>query len=97
MSSRHAEISRYRRAARWLWPAALLALTPKCVLCLIVYLSVGTALELNGPEWCTASSVSPISWVTWLAWLGLASGLGGLALTTGCRRIRSVAQAGRES
>ena len=68
------------RAARWLLPAALLALVPKCVLCVLAYVGLGTALGLSGPELCSAASASPASWTTSFAWLGLVGvvGTGGL-------------------
>lgn len=72
MSSPRAEFS--RRAVRWLWPAALLALTPKCLLCLLAYAGVGAALGLSGPELCGTTPGAPSTWTSSLAWLGLASG-----------------------
>jgi hypothetical protein len=41
-----------KRARHWLLPAVLLALVPKCVLCLLAYTSLGIALGLGGPELC---------------------------------------------
>jgi len=46
--------ARLARASGWLIPAALLALTPKCVLCVLAYAGIGTALGLGGPEICGA-------------------------------------------
>ena len=47
-----------RRVVRWLWPAALLALTPKCVLCVLAYAGLGSVLGLGGgPELCGAPAV----------------------------------------
>ena len=37
-------------------PAALLALMPKCLLCLTAYAGLGAALGLGGPEICGAPS-----------------------------------------
>ena len=88
MSPRRAECPRSLvRAARWLLPAALLALAPKCVLCVLAYAGLGTALGLSGPELCSAASDSTVSWATSFAWLGLAGVLttGGL-LASGRRR-----------
>lgn len=51
------------RAARWLAPAAALALAPKCLLCLAAYLGLGAALGIAGPEFCGAASSSAASWV----------------------------------
>jgi hypothetical protein len=36
----------------WLLPAALFAVAPKCLLCVIAYAGLGTALGLGGPELC---------------------------------------------
>ena len=69
-----------RRAVRWLWPAALLALAPKCLLCVLAYAGLGASLGLGGPEICGASAGSPITWASALAWLGAAGGLGVLGL-----------------
>jgi hypothetical protein len=73
-------IESFRRAARWYVPTALLALTPKCVLCVLAYTGLGAALGAGGPELCGASGGSPASWTSSLAWLGVAGGLGTLAL-----------------
>lgn len=87
MSSRRVESrSVYRRAARWLIPAALLALTPKCVLCVLAYVGLGTALGLGGPEWCGASTNSPISWTTSFAWLGAAGAFSAIGMLASCRK-----------
>jgi len=40
---------------RWLIPAALLALLPKCVLCVLAYAGAGTILGWVGPEICGAA------------------------------------------
>jgi hypothetical protein len=47
-----------KRARRWLLPAALLALVPKCVLCLLAYTGLGIALGLGGPELCGGTADS---------------------------------------
>jgi hypothetical protein len=44
-----------RRPRDWLLPAALVALAPKCVLCLLAYAGVGTVLGLGEPEICGAA------------------------------------------
>ena len=77
---------RSRRAGHWLWPAALLALAPKCLLCVLAYVGLGSALRLGGPEICGASAGSPITWASALAWLGAAGGLGALGLLARRRR-----------
>ncbi len=50
-------LDRLRRARRWLIPAALLALIPKCFACLAVYAGLGAAL-FGGVEICGAASNS---------------------------------------
>jgi hypothetical protein len=62
-----------RRAVRWLLPAALLALTPKCILCVLAYTGIGVALGLGGPELCGAPGGDAGAWTTWLSALGLAA------------------------
>lgn len=46
---------RLRSACRWLIPVALLAVTPKCFLCVTAYLGLGAVLGLGGPEICGAA------------------------------------------
>jgi hypothetical protein len=77
-----------QRAARWLWPTALLALTPKCVLCVLAYVGFGAALGLGGPEICGGSVDSPASWASTLAWLGVAGALGAFGLLVCCPCVR---------
>jgi len=76
-------IVRCRRAARWLWLSALLALAPKCTLCVLAYAGFGTALGLGGPELCGAPAGSSFTWTSALAWLGLSTALGAMILRTG--------------
>jgi len=59
--------------------AALLALAPKCVLCLLACAGIGTAWGLGGPEFCGAADASrsgvtalPVLWVALVAALALA-------------------------
>lgn len=59
MSPRPQPASNLRRARGWLLPAALLALTPKCVLCLLAYAGLGAALGFGGPEFCGATGNAP--------------------------------------
>jgi hypothetical protein len=87
MSSPRPEFS--RRAVRWLLPAALLALTPKCILCVLAYTGIGVALGLGGPEICGASDGLPVSWSSMLAWLGVAGALGTVGCLASCRHVRS--------
>jgi hypothetical protein len=65
----------FRRAVRWLWPAALLALTPKCVLCLLAYAGIGTALGLGGPEICGVASGTMSPWVSSFVLVGVTVGV----------------------
>ena len=44
-----------RRLPRSLLPTALLALVPKCALCVLAYLGIGV-LGLGGPELCGATA-----------------------------------------
>lgn len=74
-----------RRAVRWLGAAALLALAPKCTLCVLAYAGLGAALGLGGPEICGAAG-PPDAWTTALAWLGAAAGLAALGLLATLRR-----------
>jgi hypothetical protein len=87
MPSRSIELS--RRTALWLGPAALLALAPKCFLCVLAYAGLGAALGLGGPEICGASAGSPASWALPLAWLGVVGGIGTFAFLAHCRRVRA--------
>ena len=54
---------RWRRSLRWGAGAALLALTPKCLLCAAAYLGLGAVLGVTGPELCGASPASGPSWL----------------------------------
>ena len=83
----------FRRAVRWLFPAAVLALTPKCLVCLLAYAGLGAALGLGGPELCGASG-TPDLWAPPLVWLGAAIGLATLGFFAGCRRPRTAPAAG---
>ncbi len=60
-----------RRSALWLTASALLALTPKCLLCLLAYAGLGAALGLGGPEMCGAPATSTGSWTAALAPVGV--------------------------
>ena len=59
MSPRPQLADHLRRARGWLIPAALLALAPKCVLCLLAYAGLGAALGFGGREFCGATSNAP--------------------------------------
>jgi len=78
-----------RRALSWLLPAALFALAPKCLLCVLAYAGLATALGLGGPELCGATDTSPIPWSAALGWLGACGGLIALGLHTRSRSRRS--------
>jgi hypothetical protein len=73
-----------RRPVRWSAPLALLALAPKCLLCLAGYAGIGAALGLGGPELCGATGGSPGAWVMALALPGM--GLAGVAVWMAIRR-----------
>lgn len=79
-------INKFCRSFRWLLPAVLLALTPKCLLCFIGYAGLGTALGLGGPEICGASS--DITWTLALSLLLSGLSLGLLCLYAHHRRFR---------
>ena len=89
MPSSRAESSPVSRVVRWLLPTALLALTPKCLLCMAAYAGLGTALGLGGPEICGAPAGSPGSWASSPAWLGVAIGLGTFGFLASGRLRRS--------
>ena|SRR5688572_2760527 len=88
MPSRRTEL--FRRAVRWSLSAALFALTPKCVLCVITYAGLGAALGLGGPEICGASAGATAPWAISLAWLGVAGALATFGFFASCRHVRSV-------
>jgi len=60
-------------ARRWVVPAMLLALAPKCALCLVGYAGLATALGVTGPQLCGAPAASATPW-HWLIGIGLALG-----------------------
>lgn len=90
MLSRRGEFFSGRRAVRWLLPTALLAVTPKCLLCVAGYAGLGVALGLGGPEICGASADTPVAWIPVLAWFGIVGGLGLFGFRVSCGRMRSV-------
>jgi hypothetical protein len=67
-------------------PAALLALAPKCALCVAAYVGLGAALRFGGPEICGASGAAAGHWLLWLPALGLAVGAIGLFVRSHLRR-----------
>ncbi len=77
---------RSRRLARWVFPAALLALTPKCILCLLAYVGLGAVLGIRAPELCGATSgPRDMGWL-WIAVPGAAMGFAGWACVARRRR-----------
>jgi len=58
----------------WLIPAALLAVVPKCMLCLLAYAGIGAALGLGGPELCGATT-EPARWLWLLPVIGTAGAI----------------------
>ena len=92
MLSRRTEFflsSRVGRAVRWLLPTALLALTPKCLLCIAAYAGLGAALGFGGPEMCGAPNTTPMSWVSLVALFGIDLGVVGILVG---RRARCAAR-----
>lgn len=73
-----------RRPLRWPAPLALLALAPKCLLCLAGYAGLGAALGLGGPELCGGPAGESGAWVSALALLG--AGFAGVAMLGAIRR-----------
>ena len=69
---------RLSRAVRWLLPAALFALAPKCLLCVLAYAGLGAALGLGGREMCGAPADVPEVWMSWLLLPGCVLGVTGL-------------------
>jgi hypothetical protein len=80
-----------RRVVRWLWPATLLAIAPKCLVCGLAYAGLGAAFRLGGPEICGGSTGTPLSWTTSIAWLGVAGGVA----TGGVMAIRRLVRSAR--
>jgi hypothetical protein len=83
-------IESLRRAVRWFVPAALLALAPKCLLCLAGYAGLGVALGLAGPELCGGPNSGTTPWAPATAWLAAAAGLGTCAFLVASRRLLRV-------
>jgi len=63
MSRRLQLADRFRYVARWLWPAAILAMTPKCLLCVFAYAGLATTIGIGGPEICGESNESVSSFL----------------------------------
>ncbi|MEO6993832.1 MAG: hypothetical protein ABI273_09405 [Lacunisphaera sp.] len=60
----------------WLIPAAILALTPKCALCLLAYAGLGTWLGLGGPELCGGPAGASGPWLIAMISAGVVYGVG---------------------
>jgi hypothetical protein len=89
MSPSCAETPRISRGAiRWLLPAALLALTPKCVMCVLAYIGAGATLGIGGPEWCSLEGDGSFPWMTMLAWAGGTGVFAVLGVLAISRRVR---------
>ncbi len=64
-----------RRRVPWLAPVALLALAPKCLLCVLAYLGLATALVRGGPELCGAAAGATGPGIARLAAVAVAAGV----------------------
>ena len=80
------------RAVRWLGPATLLALAPKCVVCVLAYAGLGAALGWSGPELCGEPTGESGSWSSMLALLGITSGLAAGCFLASRRRAQPAVQ-----
>jgi len=67
----------------------LLAITPKCLMCVLAYVGLGAALGFGGPEICGASGGTQAPWASSLALLGAVCGSGAFGILAGWRRVRS--------
>lgn len=63
------------RWRRWLTGVALLALAPKCLLCLAAYAGLGAAIGLGGPELCGATDDASFAWAGVFAITGATLGI----------------------
>lgn len=64
---------RLPRARSWWIPAALLAVAPKCVACLLGYASLGAMLGIGGREMCGATDGHAGIWIAVLILPGAAA------------------------
>lgn len=78
MSSRRADL--LRQSSRWATSLALLALMPKCVLCVAAYVGLGAAFGLGAPELCGAPAGAPGAWTSALVAPAIALGSVGLLM-----------------
>ena len=77
------------RPFRSLAPVALLALAPKCMLCVLAYAGIGAFFGFQGPEICGASASPRGLWASPLAQFGFALGIAGLIVRRWWRRSAS--------
>jgi hypothetical protein len=66
-----------RHPFRSLGPVALLALAPKCAMCVLAYAGLGAVLGLRGAEICGAGAGPTGGWATALALCGAGLGIAG--------------------
>jgi hypothetical protein len=66
-----------RGSLRWLPAAALVAVAPKCIVCLAAYLGVGATLGVKfaGPEICGAPARTLEGAIAWFSMAGAAVGI----------------------
>ncbi len=75
------------RPFRPLASAALVALAPKCAMCVVAYAGLGALLGMRTPEICGAAAGSRVSWLVSAAWICTAIGAMGLLAALG--RLRN--------
>ena len=63
-------------------PSAIIALAPKCVLCVAAWFGLGTTLGWTGVELCGAPEDQGPDATTWLLVAGVALGVGALVVRT---------------
>jgi len=70
-------------------PTALLALAPKCFLCVLAYAGLGATLGLGGPEICGAPGDATGQHAMWLVAAGVVIGVATIRLISRCHRSGS--------
>lgn len=80
-------------------PAALLALAPKCALCVLAYIGLGAALGLGGPEFCGGAREhgSAAAWIFSLAWIASAVACGVFGIRTFAHGVRHAGKRARQN
>ncbi len=86
-SPTHRDAGAPPRRGRWLLAAALLALGPKCALCVLAYAGLGAALGFGGGELCGPAEPGAATLIL-TSGFGLL-GLGVIACQKGRRRLAS--------